>query len=159
MLVSPPSIDMKVCVSMLLRLRYALIIMLRYYDLQYNLQDILFICSICVMYEWMNEMFYLTTHSTHLILRLYGVRHMVKNHSNSEKGNHCRHMDYFFRLTARVLLYAPSHRQDTTYHSLRYTSRGALAGTRNSIMSECSYHGATSCSMYHVMQPINYRLC
>ena len=33
------------------------------------------------------EMFYLTTHSTHFILRLYGVRHMVKDHSDSEKGN------------------------------------------------------------------------
>ena len=53
-------------------------------------------------------MFYLTTHSTHYIygymgerernvlfndalntfyLRLYGVRHMVKDHSDSEKGN------------------------------------------------------------------------
>ena len=53
------------------------------------------------------EMFYLTTHSTHFIygymgvrernvllndalntfyLRLYGVRHMVKDHSDSEKG-------------------------------------------------------------------------
>ena len=32
-------------------------------------------------------MFYLTTHSTHFILRLYGVRHMVKDHSDSEKGN------------------------------------------------------------------------
>ena len=30
------------------------------------------------------EMFYLTTHSTHFI---YGVRHMVKDHSDSEKGN------------------------------------------------------------------------
>ena len=39
-------------------------------------------------------------------------------------------MDYSFRLTARVLLYAPSHRQDNTYHGLCYTSRGALAGTR-----------------------------
>ena len=29
-----------------------------------------------------------------------------------------------------VLLYATSHRQDNTYHSLCYTSRGALAGTR-----------------------------
>ena len=70
----------------------------------------------------------------------------------------CRHMGYSFRLTARVLLYAPSHRQDTTYHGLWYTSRGALAGTRNSsmgppwridptthrTMSERSYHGATS---------------
>ena len=46
----------------------------------------------------------------------------------------CRHIGYSFRLTARVLLYAPSHRQDSTYHGLCYTSRGALAGTRNSSM-------------------------
>ena len=32
-------------------------------------------------------MFYLMTHSTHFILQLYGVRHMVKDHSDSEKGN------------------------------------------------------------------------
>ena len=32
-------------------------------------------------------MCYLTTHSTHFILRLYGVRHMVKDHSDSDKGN------------------------------------------------------------------------
>ena len=30
-----------------------------------------------------------------------------------------------------VLLYAPSHRQDNTYHGLCCTSSGALAGTRN----------------------------
>ena len=46
----------------------------------------------------------------------------------------CRHIGYSYRLTARVLLYAPSHRQDNTYHSLCYTSRGALAGMRNSSM-------------------------
>ena len=40
----------------------------------------------------------------------------------------CRHMGYSFRLTA------PSHRQDSTYHGLCYTSRGALAGTGNSSM-------------------------
>ena len=60
-------------------------------------------------------------------LRLYGVRHMVKDHSDSEKG-------YSYRLTAMVLLYAPSHIHDNTYHGLCYTSRGALAGTRNSSM-------------------------
>ena len=43
-------------------------------------------------------------------------------------------MDYSFRLTARVLLYAPSHRQDSTYHGLCYTSRGVEAGSRNSSM-------------------------
>ena len=37
--------------------------------------------------EGRKEMFYLTTHSTHFYLRLYGVRHMVKDHSDSEKGN------------------------------------------------------------------------
>ena len=67
-------------------------------------------------------------------------------------------MGYSFRLAARVLLYASSHRQDNTYHGVCYTSRGALAGTRNSsmgppwridptthrIMGERSYYGATS---------------
>ena len=67
------------------------------------------------------------THNT-LYLRLYGVRHMVKDHSDSEKGNPLPPHGYSFRLTARVLLYAPSHIQDTTYHSLCYTSREALAG-------------------------------
>ena len=64
-------------------------------------------------------------------LRLYGVIHMVTDHSESEETR-CRHMGYSFRLAARVLLYASSHRQDNTYHGLCYTSRGALAGTRNS---------------------------
>ena len=41
---------------------------------------------------------------------------------------------FSFRFTARVILYAPSHRPDCTYHGLYFTSRGALAGTRNSSM-------------------------
>ena len=67
-------------------------------------------------------------------LRLYGVRHMVKDHSGREKGNLLSSHRLLFQLTARVLLYAPTHRQDCTYHGLCYTSRGALAGTRNSSM-------------------------
>ena len=39
-------------------------------------------------------------------------------------------MGYSFRLTARVLLYASSHRQDSTYHGLSCSRCGALAGTR-----------------------------
>ena len=50
------------------------------------------------------------------------------------KETRCRHIGYSFRLTARGILYASSHRQDNTYHSLCYASRGALAGTRNSSM-------------------------
>ena len=40
-------------------------------------------------------------------LRLYGVTHMVKDHSDSEKEEtRCSHMGYSFQLAARVLLYA-----------------------------------------------------
>ena len=75
--------------------------------------------------------------------------------------NHCCHMGYSFRLASRDLLVAPSHRHYSTYHSLGYTSHGALAGTRNCsmgppwrinpmthhTMSKSSYHRATS--RYH----------
>ena len=69
--------------------------------------------------------------STLFYLRLYGVIHMVKDHSDRREETRCRHIGYSFQLEARVLLYASSHRQDNTYHSICYTSRGALAGTRN----------------------------
>ena len=72
-------------------------------------------------------------------------------------------MGYSFRLAAWVILYAPSHIHDSIYRGLWYTSRGALAGSRNSsmgppwridptthrTMSERSYHGATSRSNLH----------
>ena len=70
-------------------------------------------------------------------LRLYGIRHMVKDHSDSEREETCcSHIGYSFQLAARVLIYVSSDRQDNTYHSLCYTSRGALAGMRNHIMDE-----------------------
>ena len=50
------------------------------------------------------------------------------------KETRCCHIGYSFQLAARVLLYAPSHRQDSTYHSLCYISREALAGMRNNSM-------------------------
>ena len=101
-------------------------------------------------------MFYLTTHFIYGYMASdilwYRTTHIVREETL------CRYMSYSFRLAARVLLYASSHRQDNTYHGLCYTSRGALAGTRNSsmgpprridptthrTMSERSYHGATS---------------
>ena len=67
-------------------------------------------------------------------LRLYGVRHIVKNHSDREKGKLLPPHKLLFQLVARVLLYASSHRQDNTYHGLCYTCHGALAGMRNSPM-------------------------
>ena len=80
------------------------------------------------------EMFYLTTHSTHFIYGYMASDIWLRTILIVRKETCCRHIGYSYRLTARVLLYAPSHRQDNTYHGLCYTSRGALAGTRNSSM-------------------------
>ena len=64
-------------------------------------------------------MFYLTTHSTHFIYGYMVSDIMVKDHSDSERGNPLPLHGLLFKLPARVLLYASS-------------SHGALAGTRNS---------------------------
>ena len=52
---------------------------------------------------------------------------MVKDHSDSERGNLLPPHGILFSINSKGLLYAPSHRQDSTYHGLCYTSRGALA--------------------------------
>ena len=78
------------------------------------------------------EMFYLTTHSTHFIYGYMASDIWLRTILIVRKETRCRHIGYSFRLAARVLLYASSHRQYNTYHGLCYTSRGALAGTRNS---------------------------
>ena len=80
------------------------------------------------------EMFYLTTHVTHFIYGYMASDIWLRTILIERKETRCRHIGYSYRLTARVLLYASSHRQDNTYHGLCYTSCGALAGTRNSSM-------------------------
>ena len=90
-------------------------------------------------------------------LRLHGVTHMVNDQSLPREETRCRHMGYSFRLAARVLLYASSHKHDNTYHGLCYTSRGTLAGTGNNSMGpphEGSYtelHLAVLCLKLTVM--------
>ena len=86
---------------------------------------------------------------------------MVKGHTDSKRGNPLPPNRLFFRLAARYFYICIIHRQDNIYHGLYYTSRGALAGTRNSSMgpmthrttSGRSYHGATSRSpgCYHTL--------
>ena len=71
-------------------------------------------------------MFYLTTHSTHFIYGYMASDIWLRTILIVRKETRCRHIGYSYRLTA------PSHRQDNTYRGLCYTSRGALAGTRNS---------------------------
>ena len=74
-------------------------------------------------------MFYLTTHSTHFIYGYMASDIWLRTILIVRKETRCRHIGYSYRLTARVILYSPSHRQDKTYHGLCYTSRGALATT------------------------------
>ena len=88
--------------------------------------------TICHITE--REMFYLTTHSTHFIYGYMASDTWLRTILIVREETRCRHIGSSYRLTARVLLYAPSHRQDNTYHGLCYKSPGALAGTRNSSM-------------------------
>ena len=81
------------------------------------------------------EMFFnLTTHSTHFIYGYMASDIWLRTILIVREETCCRHIGYSFRLAAKVLLYASSHRPDSTYYGLCYTSRGALAGTRNSSM-------------------------
>ena len=67
--------------------------------------------------------------------RLYGIKHMVNDHSDSERGKPLPPHALLFSISRKgCFICTSSHRQDNTYHSLCYTSRGALAGTRNSSM-------------------------
>ena len=89
-------------------------------------------------------LFYLTTHSTYFIYDYMASDIWLRTILIVRKEIRCRHIGYSYRLTARVHLYAPSHRQDNTYHGLCYTSRGALAGTRNSSMGP-PHEGSIRC--------------
>ena len=67
---------------------------------------------------------------------------MVKDHLDIERGNPLSPHGYSFRLAARVLLKCII--PQTGYHSLCYTSRGALAGSSDytktyTSQSKCYY--------------------
>ena len=89
--------------------------------------------------KWMigsKELFNLTTHSAHL----YGTDIWLRTTEIARKVTCCHHyMGYSFQLAARDILYVPSHRQDSTHHSISYTSCGALAGTRLSWQMNTPY--------------------
>ena len=60
------------------------------------------------------EMFYLTTHSTHFIYGYMASDIWLRTILIVRKETRCRHIGYSYRLTARVLLYAPSWITHTT---------------------------------------------
>ena len=46
---------------------------------------------------------------------------MIKDYSNSERGNPLPPHGLLFPISSKGSLYAPPHTQDITYHSLCYT--------------------------------------
>ena len=54
-------------------------------------------------------------------LRLYGVRHMVKDHSDNERGNPL--LPLFPISSKGSFICIMHHREDNTYHGLCYTCR------------------------------------
>ena len=52
--------------------------------------------------EGRKEMFYLMMHSTHFI---YGVRHMVKDHSDSKRGNQLLPHGLLFTISSKGFFY------------------------------------------------------
>ena len=57
---------------------------------------------VCEQKEGRKEMIYLTTHSTQFILWLYGVGHMVKDHSDSERRNPLPPHGLLFPINSKV---------------------------------------------------------
>ena len=74
-----------------------------------------------ILIEYIERKFLFNDALNTFYLRLYGVEHMVKNHSESKRGNPLPPHGLRFPIT----------RKGNTYHGICYTSRGALTGTRN----------------------------
>ena len=66
-------------------------------------------------------------------LWLYGVKHMVKDHSDSKRGNPLLPHVLLFPISSKGFFYMHHPTQDSTYHRLCYTSR-VHAGTRNRLV-------------------------
>ena len=99
------------------------------------------------------EMFYFTMHKTHFICGYMSSYIWLRTTQIEREETRCRPIGYSFRLAVRVILYASSHRQNITYPSLCYTSRGALAGTRNWYNRG---HGMCYpiCGIMHIKEPL-----
>ena len=63
---------------------------------------------------------------------------MVKDHSDSERGNPLPSHRLLFPISSKGSFYAPSHMQASTHHGLCYTSRATLAGTIFYWLDECN---------------------
>ena len=86
-------------------------------------QVMYYFAAVLLLTERERDIFYLTTHSTHFIYGYMASDIWLRTILIVRKETRCRHIGYSYRLTARVLLHAPSNRQDSTYHGICYTSR------------------------------------
>ena len=84
--------------------------------------------------QWMNEGngVFLMMHSTHFIYGYIAWDIWLRITQVAREDTQCCLMGYSFHLAANDILCAPSHRQDSMYHSLCYTSCEALERMKNS---------------------------
>ena len=92
-------------------------------------------------------------------LQLYGIGHVVKDHSDSKRGNMLPPVHGLLSPISSKGFFYMHHPTDRITHTTTLRGRGALSGTRNSswridptthcIMRKRSYHGATSYSSHH----------
>ena len=83
-------------------------------------------------------MFYLTTHSTHFTYGYMASDIWLRTILIVRKETRCPHIGYSYRLTARVLLYAPSHRQaslNKAFSSFIHSDHRLLGKTHNQLPS------------------------
>ena len=74
-----------------------------------------YVLSVCeIVYPYIGNVLFNGALNT-FYLQLYGAGHMVKDYSARKEACSHHYIGYSFWLAARVLLYAPSHRQDSTY--------------------------------------------
>ena len=90
------------------------------------------------------EMFYLTTHSTHFIYAYMASDIWLRTILIVRKETRCRHIDYSYQLTARVLIYM-HHSTDRITHTtafvtpvVEYWLEREIAQWRNSPMKDRS---------------------
>ena len=82
---------------------------------------------------WERETFYLTTHSTHCIYGYMASDIWLRTILIVRKETRCRHIGYSYRLTARVLLYAPSH---SPWYTFSYYCVSLFAAKRSSMVEQ-----------------------
>ena len=82
------------------------------------------ICYLCILLRERDRNVLFNDALNTFYLRLYGIRLIVTDHSDSDKGNPLLPYRLLLSINSKVLLYAPSHKQDNTYHGLCYTSHG-----------------------------------